>query len=278
MWGASSSSSRAIPPPIFVPASSAGALSFYDLSPLQALLERLIDFDRVNAGGICFSVGSTHIKTGQLRVFDNATRRVQADHIIARGSLPPGFPSTEIDGEHYWDGGVVSNTPLQWLLDCEPPWTRCLPGRPLERAARCRTTLIEVDVRMKDIRYSSRTRKSTDQFRNSRRCAALPKAAPAGAGPELRQTPEAEMMASVADDKVHNIVHMIYRASYEAPPRTTSSPAAPWRSTGSRATRTCAHARLPDSAEAADHAGRRSTFDLTSRDRAVVGRLSRRDH
>jgi NTE family protein len=86
----------------------------------QSLLEKLVDFDLLNACDLHFSVGATQVRTGNLIIFDSASHKIGPEHIMASGSLPPGFPSTEIDGEHYWDGGLVSNTPLQWVLDAIP--------------------------------------------------------------------------------------------------------------------------------------------------------------
>jgi NTE family protein len=217
LWGAPGFFKPRIPPPIFVPASSPGALSFYDVSPLKALLEKLVDFDRVNSGEMRFSVGATQVRTGNLIVFDSSSHRIGPYHVMASGSLPPGFPATEIDGEHYWDGGIVSNTPLQWVLDGDPRKDTLAFQIDLWSArGELPRDMIEVDVRMKDIRYSSRTRMGTDQFRKSQ---ALRRAAAkllAEMPPEVRQTPEAELLASEAGDKVYNIIQMIYRArSYE---------------------------------------------------------------
>jgi predicted acylesterase/phospholipase RssA len=87
---------------------------------LKATLERLVDFDRINAGAMRFSVGAVNVRTGNFAYVDTTTHRISAAHVIASGSLPPGFPATEIEGEYYWDGGIVSNTPLQWVLDSRP--------------------------------------------------------------------------------------------------------------------------------------------------------------
>jgi len=217
LWGAPGFFKPRIPPPIFLPASSPGALSFYDVSPLRSLLEKLVDFDLLNACDMRFSVGATQVRTGNLIVFDSTTHRIGPEHIMASGSLPPGFPSTEIDGEHYWDGGLVSNTPLQWVLDAHPRQDTLAFQIDLWSAqGELPRDMIEVDVRMKDIRYSSRTRMGTDQFRKSQ---ALRRAAAkllAEMRPEVRQTPEAEMLAAEADEKVYNIIQMIYRSrSYE---------------------------------------------------------------
>jgi NTE family protein len=213
LWGAPDFFKPRIPPPIFMPASSPGALAFYDISPLKTLLESLVDFDRINAKQMRFGVGATNVKTGNFIYFDNMTHTIGPAHVMASGSLPPGFPATEVDGEYFWDGGIVSNTPLQWMLD----------GRPREDTLAFQVDLwsargelprdmIEVDVRQKDIRFSSRTRASTDSFRKMqalRRAAAklldaMPK--------ELRQSAEGELLAQEADHKVYNIIHLIYHA------------------------------------------------------------------
>ena len=204
-------------PPFLHPPGSPGALSFYDTGPLKATLERLVDFDRLNAGEMRFSVGATDVRTGNFTYFDTTTHTIRPEHVIASGSLPPGFPPTEVDGEHYWDGGLVSNTPLRWVLDSNPRrdtlafqldlWSA---GGPFPR------DLNESDVRQKDIRFSSRTRAATDEFKTKqllRRAGAnllekLPR--------DLRRTPEAEALAAEADEKVYNIIELIYRAkNYE---------------------------------------------------------------
>jgi len=217
MWGAPGFFQPRFPPPVFMPAGNPANLAYYDVRPLKGLLEGLVDFDRINAKESRFSVGATNIRTGNFVYFDNTTHTIGPQHVMASGSLPPGFPATEVDGEFYWDGGIVSNTPLQWVLDARPRedtlafqidlWSA---GGELPR------DMVEVEVRQKDIRYSSRTRAGTRQFRQMQ---ALRRAAAkllSDMQPELRQTPEAEMLAKEADNKVYNIIHMIYHArNYE---------------------------------------------------------------
>ena len=99
------------------PSGSENAQSFYDVSPLKETLERLVDFDRINSGEMRFSVGAVNVRSGNFTYFDNTSHVIGAEHVMASGALPPGFPAVKIDGEPYWDGGLVSNTPLQWVLD-----------------------------------------------------------------------------------------------------------------------------------------------------------------
>ena len=268
LWGAPSFFKPRIPPPILTPISSPGNLSFYDVSPLKSLLERLVDFDLVNSGAIRLSVGATHVKTGNLIIFDTAERRIGPLHIIASGSLPPGFPATEIDGEYYWDGGVVSNTPLQWVFDATPRQDTLAFQIDLWSArGELPRDMVEVDTRLKDIRYSSRTRLGTDQFR---RVQALRRATAKllSEMPEaLRDTPEAKLLEAEADDKVYNIIQMIYRArvyegaskDYEFSRRTMEEH---WKSGHSDMTRTLAYPEVLDRPKSPDGV---FTFDLKRR-------------
>ena len=138
--------------------SSKGPTSFYDTGPLRGSLERLVDFDRINSGATRFSVGAVNVRTGNFSYFDNVNTTIRPEHVMASGALPPGFPAVEIDGEFYWDGGLVSNTPLQYVLDSTPRVSilafqvDLFPARgPVP------TNLLQVSEREKDIRYSSRT-------------------------------------------------------------------------------------------------------------------------
>src|SRR5690606_35073239 len=94
--------------------------SYYDTRPLRQTLEALVDFDRINGGNTRLSLGAVNVRTGNFAYFDSARQRIGPEHVMASGALPPGFPPIEIDGEHYWDGGLVSNTPLQYVLDAMP--------------------------------------------------------------------------------------------------------------------------------------------------------------
>jgi NTE family protein len=140
--------------------------SYYDTNSLKSTLERLVDFDRINSREIRFSVGAVNVRTGNFVYFDNAEIEIRLEHVLASGALPPGFPSVEIDGEHYWDGGLVSNTPLQHVLEYYPRRSHLIFQVDLfpARGALPRD-LNEVGERDKDIRYSSRTRAVTDTLR-----------------------------------------------------------------------------------------------------------------
>jgi NTE family protein len=221
MFGVPNFFTPRVPPPVLWPSQHPGKASYYDTSPLIATLNRLVDFDLLNAGAMRFSVGAVQVDTGNFAYFDTAHPhdkvKVRAEHILASGSLPPGFPATMIDDKYYWDGGLVSNTPLQWVLDSRPRLDRLVFQIDLWNArGLVPKDLIGVDVRQKEIQYSSRTRAATDQYQYTQKlriaAANLIKKLPA----DLRDSEDAKLLASEANDKVCNIVHLIYRArAYE---------------------------------------------------------------
>ena len=206
-----------VPPPYLYPPGAPEALSYYDPAPLRATLTRLVDFGRINNGGMRFSVGAVNVRTGNFVYFDNASDEIGPQHVMASASLPPGFPPTVIDGEPYWDGGLVSNTPLQWVLDSRPRAdTLCFQVDLWNARGNLPRDLMGVDARQKDIRYSSRTRAATDQFKKQQLLRRAAGRLLAKIPAELRQVPEALLIAEEADEKVYNIIQLIYHArNYE---------------------------------------------------------------
>jgi NTE family protein len=154
------------PNPWFSVPGAAGATSYYDTAPLRDTLCKLVDFDLLNACEIRFSVGAVNVATGNLVHFDNANERIEPDHILASGALPPAFPMVKIGNDQYWDGGIVSNTPLQYLLNHEDGLNALVFQVDLFNARGAMPSDIsEVMARLKDVLYSSRTRHNTDVFR-----------------------------------------------------------------------------------------------------------------
>ncbi|MDB5964594.1 MAG: hypothetical protein JWQ72_1094 [Polaromonas sp.] len=199
--------------PALLMGGAAQVQSYYDTSSLRLTLERLVDFDRLNHGGMRFSVGAVNVRTGNSVYFDNSTQTISALHVMASAALPPGFPAVHIDGEDYWDGGIVSNTPLQYVLDTH---ARKQPLVVLQvdlfsARGEMPKTLSEVAERQKDITYSSRTRQNTDTLSatlNLQQALAdlLSKLPPA-----LRKDPSvAALQAHMACEPI-DILHLIYR-------------------------------------------------------------------
>ncbi|MBV8168259.1 MAG: DUF3734 domain-containing protein [Alphaproteobacteria bacterium] len=198
--------------PWLQPIGSSGATSYYDSEQLKATLEQLIDFDLLNDGTKRLSIGAVNVRTGNFMYFDTLHERLGPEHIMASGALPPALPAVRIDGEYYWDGGIVSNTPLQYLLDQDDHLSTLVfqidlfsARGPLPRDMR------DVLGRHKDIMYSSRTRYTTDMFRRLFTLKQQLKDAldrvPAG---QRTAADEAHLAALGALAPV-NIVHLIYQ-------------------------------------------------------------------
>jgi NTE family protein len=142
------------------------ATSYYDTAPLRDTLEELVDFSLINEKLIRFSVGAVNVLSGNFVYFDNEHDEIGPEHVMASGALPPAFPMVKIGTDHYWDGGIVSNTPLQHLLDQEDDLNTLIFQVDLFSARGVLPRDIQdVAARQKDIMYSSRTRYNTDVYR-----------------------------------------------------------------------------------------------------------------
>ena len=199
--------------PALLLGTAAPLTSVYDTSPLRSTLERLVDFDRLNDDGIRVSVGAVNVRTGNSVYFDNRSQRLGPEHIMASGALPPGFPPVSIDGEDYWDGGIVSNTPLQYVLDMHPRTEPLVVLQVDLFSARglMPASLSEVMERQKDITYSSRTRMNTDvmaaNMNLQQAIADLIARLPAA----MRQDPGVAQVQAMLTHQPIDVYHLIYR-------------------------------------------------------------------
>ncbi len=193
-------------------------VSAYDTEPLMKTLERLVDFDLLNDCQTRLSLGAVDIRSGNFAYFDNRKTRLDARHVAASGALPPGFPPIEIDGRHYWDGGLVSNTPLQHVLNVNDA------SRDLEifqvdlfnaRGDMPRDQF-EVESRIKEIRYSSRTRMNTDDFARRQIVRRAAKRLLEKLPPEFRDDEDAHILRSIGHEYDVTIVHLIHRRASHA--------------------------------------------------------------
>jgi NTE family protein len=204
-----------IPAAPFQPSGTLGAISYYDTTPLKQTLERLVDFDRVNTGSTRLSVGAVNVRSGNFEYFDSTKTRIDARHIMASGALPPGFAPVEIDGEHYWDGGLVSNTPLQHVLDRPSPRHRVVFQVDLFAAlGALPATLSEVTEREKDIRFSSRTRLNTTHEMKRQLIAQAAQRLYAKLPAALRDDADAQMLSRLRCERAVDVVHLIYRSKH----------------------------------------------------------------
>jgi NTE family protein len=206
-----------MPPPFLRLPGTPGATSWYDTTPLRATLLELVDFDRINSGEVRFSVGAVNVRTGNFAYFDNATHTIMPEHVMASGALPPAFAPVEIEGELYWDGGLVSNTPLDWVLSADSNLDTLIFQVDLWSArGEAPADLMKVAERAKEIQYSSRTRAASDSFRKVQRLRAAYRELLALIPPELAATRQSQLLADASDPAVYNIVQLVYRSpSYE---------------------------------------------------------------
>jgi NTE family protein len=204
---------------VLQPQGSPGALSFYDTAPLRSTLEDLIDFDRINdPRTVRLSLGAVNVRSGNFVYFDSAHRGLTVEHVMASAARPPGFPPVVIEGEYFWDGGLVSNTPLSYLLDEGPSESTLAFQVDLFSAlGQMPRDLWEVGERCKDIAYSSRTRLNTDHFHQKHRLrraiAELYDHLPS----EAKERPDIKALNAQCEDHTVSIVHLIYRRkNYES--------------------------------------------------------------
>lgn len=206
------------PPAPVWPAGSPQSQSYYDTTPLRATLERLVDFDLVNEARIRLSVGAVSVTSGNFRYFDNVEfkklgKKIGPEHIMASGALPPGFPSIEIEGEHYWDGGVASNTPLDYVLDAENRTDLLIFQIDLFSArGPLPQSLVDAAEREKDIRYSSRTRMNTDKAKKIHEAKKAVRELIAKLPDSFKDDPLVATLNEAAKENTVTVVHLIYRS------------------------------------------------------------------
>jgi NTE family protein len=211
------------PPAPMWPKGSPQSQSFYDTAPLRTTLERLVDFDRINDLKTRLSVGAVSVTTGNFKYFDNFEfkkqgKKIGPEHIMASGALPPGFPSVVIEGEHFWDGGIASNTPLDYVLEEETSRDLLIFQVDLFSArGPLPESLLEATEREKDIRYSSRTRMNTDKNKQVHNIRMALRALIDKLPDDLRNDPSVDILREAAKENTVTVVHLIYRSkNYES--------------------------------------------------------------
>src|ERR1700736_2715294 len=211
------------PPAPLWPQGTAQSLSYYDTAPLKKTLEQLVDFDRINDLKCRLSVGAVGVTSGNFKYFDNLEfrklgKKIGPEHIMASGALPPGFPSIVIDGEHYWDGGIASNTPLAFVLDAEIDRDLLIFQIDLFSArGPLPESLLEAAEREKDIRFSSRTRMNTDKNRQIHEARKALRDLMGKLPEDLKNDPSVKFLCQAAKENTVTVVHLIYKSkNYES--------------------------------------------------------------
>lgn len=215
VWGVPGFFHPNLLPTWLAPAGSPQALAYYDTLPLRETLDALVDWERVNHGPTRFSVGAVDVESGNFVYFDNHDPRwkgrIDARHVMASGALPPGFPPIEIDGRHYWDGGLVSNTPLSHVLEHQTGDLLIFQVDLFPAEGPLPQGITGTYSRQKDIQYSSRTRQVTDEYMRRQRAQEAARALLDKLPDALADSPEARALKDLFRDGAVNIVHLIYR-------------------------------------------------------------------
>jgi NTE family protein len=203
-----------IPPAIFAPEGTVAALSVYDTAPLRETLTELVEFDRINDREMRFAVGAVHVMSGNSIYFDNYVPDtiIKADHVMASGALPPGFPPVKIGKDYYWDGGLVSNSPLWYVLDDTTLREALILQVDLFSArGDMPTNLDEVMERQKDIQYSSKTRFNTNRAKELEALGQALNRVLAHLPASFKNDPDVKLLADAARGRKLAVVQLINR-------------------------------------------------------------------
>ena len=203
--------------PWLSPRGAKTATAFYDTAPLRETLLRLVDFDLLNHGGVHYAAGAVNVANGNFIYFDNRRTTIEPEHVMASGALPPALPMIQIGTDHFWDGGLVSNTPLQHIVD------NPLGERPIvfqvdlfSASGPVPRDMQAVLGRQKDIQYSSRTRLVTDYFRQKHAQDLMLKHLLERLPEDMLEPADRAEKARLAKLPAFTILHLIYQqAAYE---------------------------------------------------------------
>ena len=198
-------------PPQLAPEGSPGAMSFYDTEPLRATLNELVDFDRINTGDVRISLGAVNVRTGESRYFDSAHDTIDASCVMASGALPPGFPPVEIGGEFYWDGGILSNTPLQYVCEDFRISALVVAVDLFSGKGELPENLNQAMERAKDIQYQSKQRLTGDLIRRIETLRSTLADVLAKLPESVRSDPQVQKLAEVSQRGPLSMVHLVNR-------------------------------------------------------------------
>lgn len=195
------------------PKGTIAAISHYDTSKLKDTLLKFVDFDRINHNKTRLLLGATRVKDAQLVFFDSAKTKIAPEHVMASGAMPPGFPPIVIDGDMYWDGGCVSNTPLEGIFEMEPRVNTLafmvdlfspLGDEPKD--------MDDVTIRSKDIMYSSRTSHHIGHVSKRQNLKKALGHILAKIPNDLKKDAIVKEIQDFASDADFDIVHVVYKA------------------------------------------------------------------
>jgi len=201
-------------PPLHSSAESPDDVSYYDITPLKETLARLVDFELINDDSMRFTVLATNVRSGARAYFDNREQKITEAHILASASLPPSFPPTEIDGEYYWDGSVVSNSPMQFVVDSRGRYTALVFQVDLwDENGEVPLDIPSANLRAMEIHSASRINVSLEQHRGTQKFRHALRTFLDQLPEKCQNDPEVRFLSEQARVKVATIVQLKYQSN-----------------------------------------------------------------
>jgi len=200
-----------IPPPQLAPEGTLAALSYYDTEPLRATLNELVDFDRINSGDVRLSLGAVNARSGESVYFDSEDHAITASHVMASGALPPGFPPVEVDGEYYLDGGIMSNTPAQYVAKDFRMDALIVQVDLFSGLGELPQNLEQVQERVKDIQFQSKARFSVAQAREIEAMRSTLADLLGRLPANLRSDPQVQKLEEISRRGAMSLIHLVNR-------------------------------------------------------------------
>ncbi len=204
--------------PLLLSKATPEELSFYDTLPLKETLSEVIDFDYLNAGHVRLCLGATDLESGDFVFFDSSKQTITADHIMASGALPPGFPPIEIDGRYYVDGGVYANTPLSKVLeefaDTENDIENvlCFMFDLFSASGPLPHSMDGMLERIKDIQFSSHSKRSNALYATAQNLSHAIRFLGSKLPPEVRDDPQVKEILKLGHAHRLDLVHIVYHS------------------------------------------------------------------
>ena len=201
-------------PPLNSAADSPEAVSYYDIAPLKETLARLVDFDLINDDSMRFTVLATNVRSGARAYFENREQEIGAEHILASASLPPSFPPTEIDGEYFWDGGVISNSPMQFVIDNRGRHTALVFQVDLwDENGEVPLDIPSANLRAMEIHSASRINISLEQYQRMQKFRMALRRFLDELPAQCQNDPDVQFLSEQARGKVATIVQLKYQSN-----------------------------------------------------------------
>jgi NTE family protein len=182
----------------------------YSTLPLRQTLTELVDFELIRKAKPRLKVGAAQLRTSLMRYFDSRDMTLTVDHVMASGALPPAFPPVRIEGELYWDGGIMSNTPTEAIFDDNPRRSALVfavhmwhPAGPEPQ------TIFDVMHRFKDIQFSSRLNDHISRQLETHRLRHIISELAKHVPQEVRSIPEVREMAAYGCTTRMHVVQLL---------------------------------------------------------------------